>query len=967
MSISAELEEFKVEATELLDVAEKSLLSLDQGGDFPSCYNAIFRSLHNLKGGSGMFEMNELCQHTHELESIFTTFHDKTQIPPQYLSFFLRGIDAARAMLAGEQVNFDYNVESNSKIIIETEENHNPLTSSFTIDEFIASSREYIENISRNLVLLETENPTSEIFNSIYRDVHSLKGDAYLFSYKLVGDVAHAMESALAPVRDGKKQINKRFINCLFKSLDVIELILKNKNIDDEHSRLTKMVDAICHAVSMMGQSLEDVVVIKTTTEPHNQEVKDHKEVDSANSNSSIRVPVALLDNLMTLMGEMVLVRNQVLQYSNRTEDLEFLSLSKRLNMITSEIQEQMMKTRMQPIGHVLSKFSRVVRDLSNDLGKKINITITGSDTELDKSLLEAIKDPLTHIVRNSCDHGIETPHERLLKGKSETGLVEIKAYHEGGQVFIEVRDDGKGLNRDAILNKAIEKNLVNPSVGKNLTDKEIYELIFLPGFSTASQVTNVSGRGVGMDVVRTNIERIGGTVELWGKENEGTCIKIKIPLTLAIIPALMVKCGEETFAIPQLKLEELVRVDLEENPHLIENLHGTSIYRLRGNILQLVDMNKLLGKGENQALANKKVVNIAVLNADNYLFGVIVDEVLDTADIVVKPLNRILKSLQIYSGATILGDGSVALIFDVLGITKIAQMNIEQKNKVTNHMEAMSEVQDFLLIGLHSPTTHAIALSYVNRLEEFRKSDIEISGTQKVIRYRGSILPVIDINEQLGYPGQNQDDVVSVIVIERAGVLYGLLVNKILDTLSTIESVKEPVLYHQGIIGNINTNKELIVVIDPFQIVDKSLGIIHVASPIPTKHEGSGKKVLLVEDTSFFRRMIKGYLEKSGFNVLLAQNGVEAIEVLNELGSEINVIVSDIEMPKMNGFEMAKIIRKQPQYKNLPMIAVSSKADQSYRNEGMKAGFDMYFEKLRPEVLIAAINELSSSKRNVA
>ena len=965
MSVSAELEEFRSEACELLDVAEKSLLRLDEGGDFGDCYNAIFRSLHNLKGGSAMLELSELSHHTHELETIFTTFQNGPEIPAEYLSFFLKGIDAARLMLAGEKVAFSYVVEEKKPLITIVPEAEEPLPlSGFTIDEFIMSCREYTESISKNLLSIDSKDAPVDVYHSLYRDVHSLKGDAYLFSYQLVGDVAHAMESALEPLRNGEKVADKRLVSCLLKALDVVELVLAKENIDDEQQRLKKMVDAICHALVKSSQAL--AVTVKA--HPAQAVVKEKENPKSADaSSSSIRVSVSLLDNLMTLMGEMVLVRNQVLQYSNKTDDLEFLSMSKRLNMITSEIQEQMMKTRMQSIGNVLSKFNRVVRDLADDLGKKISVNIQGSETELDKSLLEAIKDPLTHIVRNSCDHGIESPEERIAKGKSEVGNVEIKAYHEGGQVFIEVSDDGKGLSRQSILNKALEKNLINPSLIQTLSDKEIFDLIFLPGFSTAQHITNVSGRGVGMDVVRTNIERIGGTVELWGKENTGTTIKIKIPLTLAIIPALMVKCGEDTFAIPQLKLEELVRVDLEENPHQIETLHGTSIYRLRGNILQLVDMNRLLGRGEDKHLANKKVVNIAVLNADNYLFGVIIDEVLDTADIVVKPLNRILKSLQIYSGATILGDGSVALIFDVLGITKVAQMNSEQKNKLIHKVETISEVQDFLLVGLNCSATHAISLSYVNRLEEFKRSDVEYSGNQMVIRYRKDILPLIDVNKQLGYQGECQNEILPVIVIERAGISYGLIVNKILDTLSTIESVRDPISFHQGIVGNINADRELIVVTDPFQIVDKSLGIIHGPITNQTSSQGNGRKVLLVEDTSFFRRMIKSYLEKNGYQVFIAQNGLEAIEVLNDVGQEISIIISDIEMPRMNGFEMARIIRKQPQYKKLPMIAVSSKADQNYRQEGMNAGFDMYLEKLRPEVLLAAINELDRSSRRVA
>lgn len=966
MSFSqSELDDFKSEAYELLDIAEKSLLSLDEGGDFKVCYNAIFRSLHNLKGGAGMMELEDLQHHTHELETIFTQFQNQGVIPFDYLSFFLKGIDAARLKLSGQHVDFDYSVKpTHSEKIILKEEVQETISNSFSIEEFIMNCSDYIENIIKNLHLLESEQADQEILNTLYREVHSLKGDAYLFSFDLIGDVAHAMENALEPVRSGKIKANKNLVGSLFKAVDVIEIFLNLKEKGKVATpSLKKMVDAITHAISLSVQKSEALKLDKQEIQTSVSHEKDTKETSTS---GSIRVPVTLLDSLMTLVGEMVLVRNQVLQYSQKTEDLEFLSMSKRLNVVTGEIQEQMMKTRMQAVGNILGKFNRVVRDLSDELGKSISLSIEGAETELDKSLLEAIKDPLTHIVRNSCDHGIELPELRRQKGKPEQGKVHIKAYHEGGQVFIEVKDDGKGLSRSAIINKAIEKNLISHSHAQSLSDKEVFDLIFIPGFSTASQITNVSGRGVGMDVVRTNIEKIGGTVELHGEENVGTTIKIKIPLTLAIIPALMVKCGEATYAIPQLKLEELVRVDLEENPHQIENLYGALIYRLRGNILQLVDLNQILGTNQ-KSLKERKIINIAVLNADNYLFGVIIDEVLDTADIVVKPLNRILKSLQVYSGATILGDGSVALIFDVSGISKLAQINTEHKNIHNKEKAEISEIQDFLLVGLYSSTTHAIALNYVQRLEEFRVQDIELSGDQEVIRYRGSILPLVNVSSEIGFSPDYKSDVLSVVVIERAGSLYGLVVNKILDTLSTSLNVTDPIKFHQGIVGNINTEKELIVVIDPFQIIDKSMGIIHEKEKYSSTQVKGMKKVLLVEDTVFFRKMIKGVLEKNGFEVLIAQDGKEAIEVLNQHGKEIQLIISDIEMPRMNGFEMARMIRGHESYKNLAMIAVSSKADQSYKEEGMKAGFNLYLEKLRPEVLLAAISELERSIKDVA
>ncbi len=1029
-----EIEEFKVEAQELMDMAEKSLLALDQGGDFKTCFDSVFRGFHNLKGGAGMMEFLDLQAHTHELETIFMGFKEKTSIPKEFINLFLRGIDAARSILDGEKVDFDFSVKNEVSVseVKETkaEVKEEPKISLVTpepveapiekessgyeipdevMGEFLAEVEEIIESISKKLQQIENKSYDKELVNNLYRDVHSLKGSAYLFSFHKMGDIAHAMESSLEGVRNETHLPSERLLDCLFKSLRVLEALagkMKKKECDEAFA---KVIPVVVKALAFSAEKLERVPLEKTSVEesvlteelvneiadlieegtssqvevpkieeavmsiPAQTSVVKEKEAEGL---SSIRVPVALLDNLMTLMGEMVLVRNQVLQYSNRTEDLEFSSMSKRLNVVTSEIQEEMMKTRMQPIGNVLEKFNRVVRDLSHDLKKNINLVIQGAETELDKSLLESVKDPLTHIVRNSCDHGIELPEVRKSCGKNETGTIVIKSYHEGGQVVIEITDDGKGLHKDQLIKKAIEKGIINATQATSLSDKEAYELIFAPGFSTAAQITNVSGRGVGMDVVRTNIEKIGGTVELSGKAGAGTSIKIKIPLTLAIVPALIVKCGKGTFAIPQVKIEELVRVD-PESENKIEMLHGAPVFRLRGDILPLVDLNNVLGLHEGTENYQDKVSNIAILNAETFSFGVIVDEIQDTVDIVVKPLNRLLKSLQVYAGATILGDGSISLIFDVMGISKLAQLGQakDKSNRVEeDKRQKLNDMQELLLIRLNSPTKHALALNYVQRLEEFKEEEIEYSGDQRAIRYRGNILPLVSVNEQLGYElNREQKGSLAVVVIERAGKLYGVEVNEILDTFSTSVEMKEPIKKHNGIFGNINTDDELIVVIDPYEVISRAFDLEDMDPKIDVRSSSKNTflsdksgTILLVEDTVYFRKAIKAVLEKRGYTVLLAQDGQEALEILSK-DSGIDLIVSDIEMPRMNGFQMAREIRKHPAYANIPMLAVSSKADKDYRREGMNSGFDMYLEKLKPEVLLAAISELWKVERKAA
>jgi two-component system chemotaxis sensor kinase CheA len=985
-----DLEEFKSEAFEILEIAEKSLFKIEDRVDFKNSFDAVFRALHNLKGASGMMELLSLQNHVHELETIFMKFKEASSIPKAYIDFFLRGIDGAKTLLLGGEIQFDYSIPE-VVVASETIPVEPPVTkdsnSASALDEFVSEGCEIIERVSSMLALIEKKLYRKDDLNDLYRDVHSLKGAAYLFGFTSIGDIAHAMESSLEPLREGTHIQSLDLMDMIFKSVRFIEVemdAIKHGTQSDENRKLGP---ALIRGLSQANQNLKpnlEVVELKMDEKSSPvvlapalvQSEPQDREKDSA---SSIRVPVALLDNLMTLMGEMVLVRNQVLQFSNNSEDLDFLNLSKRLNVVTSEIQGEMMKTRMQPIGNVLSKYNRVVRDLSQELRKNITLNLYGSETELDKSLLESIKDPLTHIVRNSCDHGIENPETRMATGKSENGNISIRAYHEGGQVVIEVTDDGKGLHRDALLKKALEKGLVTQAQTTNMTEKEIFNLIFAPGFSTAAVVTNVSGRGVGMDVVRTNIEKIGGTVELSSVAGRGTTTKIKIPLTLAIIPALIIRSGSETFAIPQVKLEELVRVEQAGAENKIEYLHGAPVFRLRGNILPLVDLNKILGVKKADASV-QGAYNIAVLTADQGSFGLMVDEIQDTADIVVKPLNRLLRSLQVYSGATILGDGSIALILDIQGISKVAHVGTGKGSmKVQRSDQKMSsDFQEYLLVGLNSPTRHALVLGYVNRLEEFKRSALELSGKMRVIRYGKSILPIISVSELLGYgvsESQLGRETISVVVIQKGGVFYGLEVEEIVDTLSTDADVDSEFTRQPGFFGNLNTPDGLIVAIDPFEIIglaypEKAVGAsLDHAQPLALKSPKAKRelKILFVEDTVFFRKAVTIILQKEGHDVTIAVDGKEGVEILNKYPEKFDLIISDIEMPRMNGFELAQAIRSNHKFASLPLLALSSRADKKYADMGIKAGFNRYLEKLKPGILVDAISDLVNIERKSA
>ena len=848
--------------------------------------------------------------------------------------------------------------------------------------EYIMECEEIFPRVEHVLKLLTTEPPTRERLDLVYREIHTVKGSSQLFGFTQIADVAHAMENCLEPLRKAVASPTPVLAEALFRALDAMEFMVVALRAN-EPTDTSVLVANVIGQLNKADPSTAELAPIETpkpvvvAAAPVAVEAVAHAPATGnpaaveANDSSTVRVSVPLLDKLMTLMGEMVLVRNQVLQFSSRSDDLEFANLSQRLDIVTSEIQGEVMKTRMQPIGNVVAKFQRVVRELSRELGKKIELAFSGMDTELDRTLLEAIKDPVMHIVRNSCDHGLETPADRLAAGKNDTGTISIRAFHEGGQVVVEVSDDGRGLDAKKLIAKALEKNVLTPDRAANLTEVEAFALIFAPGFSTAAKVTNVSGRGVGMDVVRSNVEGIGGTVELRSVAGKGTKLRLKIPLTLAIVQAMIVRLGKNRFVIPQVKLVELVRVEAD-GEHKIEKLQGQSIYRLRGNLLPLVSLSKVLGRGEEPP---KDVTNFAVLNADGVLFGLVLDEVQDTAEVVVKPLAGFLKSVSVYSGATVLGDGSVALILDVQGIAQSQNLLANSQRVVSNTTATKPRVdlQEFLLLRVNSPTVQAIPLNLVHRLEEFPLTSMELSGQHRVMRYRGSVLPLMFANELLGLPhSERVTDKLSVIVCEKSGRPYGLVVDEILDVLNTESEITAPVAESPYILGNLIEEHKIVVVLDVLRMMDTFLGETKPASPVggtPSAPVGK-RRLLFVEDTAFFRRHVGALMTKAGYELTVAEDGQEGLAILQAAPTNtFDLVLSDIEMPKMNGLQMAEAIRADGRFGNLPMIALTTKFNPAHQREGLNAGFTVYLEKLKSDELFVQLDLLlnPSTQRKAA
>jgi len=561
----------------------------------------------------------------------------------------------------------------------------------------------------------------------------------------------------------------------------------------------------------------------------------------------TVRVGVSLLDKLMNLVGELVLARNQLLQFSNTTQNGALSAVSQRMNLIATELQEEVMKTRMQPIGNVWNKFPRTVRDLALSCGKEVRLEMEGQDTELDRTIIEAIKDPLTHLVRNALDHGIEASEARRRVGKDAIGCLKLRAFHEGGQVNIEVTDDGAGLDSDRIRRKAVERGLLPSEQAARLPERDVFNLIFLPGFSTAEKVTNVSGRGVGMDVVKTNVEKIGGMVDIQSTAGKGTTVRVKIPLTLAIIPALIVRCHGERYAIPQISLTELVRL---ESGKAIETVHGAPVYRLRGRLLPLVYLSRTLKTvRENEPSVAQPAtrsteplsMNIVVLQAESRQFGLVVDEILDTEEIVVKPLGQQLKGLSAYSGATIMGDGRVALILDVLGLAQRAQLiaegreSVMQESRAETRTETAPEQSSFLLAENGLEGRVAIPLPAVARLEEFPRTAIERAGAQEVMQYRGQIIPLVRLSEII--PATNDPEMqaaavsIQVIIYTEGKHTVGLIVDRIADIVEERAEL-ERLTPRAGVAGSFVIQRQVTDLLDVPAIVRAALpGLLDTAA----------------------------------------------------------------------------------------------------------------------------------------
>ncbi|MEH2504762.1 two-component system chemotaxis sensor kinase CheA [Bradyrhizobium sp. AZCC 1578] len=896
--------------------------------------------------------------------------------------------------------------------------------------EFLTETSESLDTVDNQLVRFEQDPSDAKILDNIFRLVHTIKGTCGFLGLPRLEALAHAGETLMGKFRDGMP-VKAEAVTLILSSIDRIKEILAGLEAtetepegtdEDLIEKLHAMAEGGHHAAAAPPEpvpapvvaappvapamtkgtlveqvlerplrpgevSLDDlerafretateaapVPVAKAAPAPEAREVKAKPakraaavevdgEVADKVANQSIRVNVDTLEHLMTMVSELVLTRNQLLEISRRNEDTEFKVPLQRLSNVTAELQEGVMKTRMQPIGNAWQKLPRIVRDLSGELGKQIELEMHGADTELDRQVLDLIKDPLTHMVRNSADHGLETPAERLAAGKGEQGTIRLSAYHEGGHIIICIADNGRGLNTERIKAKALQNGLVTEAELEKMTEAQIHKFIFAPGFSTAAAVTSVSGRGVGMDVVRTNIDQIGGTIDIKSVAGEGSSVTIKIPLTLAIVSALIVEAAGDRFAIPQLSVVELVRARANSE-HRIERIKDTAVLRLRNKLLPLMHLKKLL-KIDDGSSSDPENGFIVVTQVGSQTFGIVVDGVFHTEEIVVKPMSTKLRHIDMFSGNTILGDGAVIMIIDPNGIAKALGASGASAHEMADeasaaHAMSGEQLTSLLVFRAGSSQPKAVPLGLVTRLEEIATDKIELSNGRYMVQYRDQLMPLV----QMAGVTVQSTGAQPILVFADDGRSMGLVVDEIIDIVEERLHI-EVAGQQDGILGSAVIKGQATEVIDVGHFLP--MAFADWFSRKEMRASSTAQSVLLVDDSAFFRNMLAPVLKAAGYKVRVAVNAQEGLSALRS-GQTFDVVLTDIEMPDMNGFEFAEVIRADNNLGTLPIIALSSLVSPAAIERGRQAGFHDYVAKFDRPGLIAALKEQTAETRRAA
>lgn len=986
--------------------------------------NKVFRAMHTIKGGSSFFGLTKVKDLTHVAESILDRVRKFQLVPtPEIVQSLLEAIDHLVNMINNPSDMDSYDISASLQKIEAVESGEAGPVAGADEEVLITNSKGELIFSVKQSDLKDSENEfkggpnlyllTYDLLNDIERKdktpqevIKELVQLCYIVEskvdYELVPDLENFEEmslpfyilvstvlesdmifdffdlehgsisilngdgSVVSEVRDdGTSGSNGNDISLdELGDLDAAlaaastELGSKSKEVKDPVAELLGEVTKDAQFVKSPGSQPLPKVVDKSTAK---QEKKSSFKAKKPTASENVRVNVALLESLMSLAGELVLARNQLLQASEEERIADMKSASQQVNMVTSQLQEAIMKTRMQPIGSVFNKFNRIVRDLCNDLGKDVKVIIEGESVEMDKTIVESIGDPLTHIIRNSMDHGFETPEQRQSVGKDPKGTLVIRAYHEAGKVVIEILDDGRGVNIEKVSEKAFEAGIVTEHTLEKMSEKEIANLIFMPGFSTADEVTEISGRGVGMDVVLTNLKRLGGTVDLNSREGAGTQLKISLPLTLAIMPSLLVSVCDETFAVPQVNLLQIVRVPLNEIHSKVQHTGSNLVIRFMNELIQLVRAEDFLKEDvepidfSHKSFGFKNHLYVLVVAAGELKYGIVVDQTLDSPEIVVKPFGRHLKHLSIYAGATILGSGDIAPIFDLLGIAtelNITQLdNVEQEEDEEKDIHA-GELQKLLIVQNGNNERLAVPLNNIVRIERISSEDIGSVGSMTTYDYLGKSIALFRVDDVADITKIRNEGKCSVVVFETMGRHLGLLVNEVIDSVELVVDFDETTHKQTGILGSAFIDDHLVLLVDLFGIVAACKPEWVNKTGVHVQAHEQKHKILVIDDSSFFVNQISSFLDEAGYSSVQCMDGKEALTLLRSDPS-VSLVLSDIEMPVMDGWQFIEELRADPVLKDLPVLALTSVAGESSREKGLALGFNEYLIKLdREEIL---------------
>lgn len=898
------LTEFLTETSESLEVIDNELVRFEREPNNAQILDNVFRLVHTIKGTCGFLGLPRLESLAHAGETLMGRYRDGAAVSDDGVSTILKSIDQIKLILAELEA---------------------------TQNEPAGDDEELINALLRLAGVLDEEETTPE--TEIEAEAKEIEADL----------------SADAPVAEQSPETDADATDAPKEDTPLGEGTLGRVLKPGEVS----LADLEAAFLATEGPDLSPQPETPPAPAENATATAERGRSEPALANQTIRVNVQTIETLMTMVSELVLTRNQLLEISRRHEESEFNTPLQRLSNVTAELQEGVMKTRMQPIGNAWGKLPRIIRDLSHELNKPIDLDMVGAETELDRQVLELIRDPLTHMVRNSADHGIEAPDVRQKAGKPDKGTIRLAAYHEGGHIIISIADDGKGLNTERLREKAIDLELASEADIAAMSDAQIHKYIFHPGFSTAEKVTAVSGRGVGMDVVRTNIEMIGGSIDLKSVETQGTTVTIKIPLTLAIVPALIIETAGERFAIPQLAVTELVRAH-PAGQNRIERMKDAEVLRLRNSLLPIVRLTHLLGM-DGAVDPDKKPSEstfVVVTQVGTQSFGVVVDEVFHTEEIVVKPMSGMLKDVSMFSGNTIMGDGSVIMIIDPNGVAQAIGQTAPEANAIESNKES-TQVRDkdalsLLIFEAGTKDLKAVPLSLVTRLEEFEVKDVERAGDRHMVQYRGKLMPLVYVDQAAA---ERQEGPLPMLVFAEGDRVMGLVVDRIVDIVEDrldlqVESSST------GFLGSAIIQGKATEILDVGYYLPLAF-----ADWFERKEQAQAgtRKMIYAEDSAFFRNMIVPVLTGAGYDITVVEDGIEAYELI-KAGEHFDLVVTDIEMPNMDGFTLARCLKDDARTKHWPVIALSAFTGPAAEERAAQLGMFAYVAKFDRRGLLDAL-----------